>query len=60
MANDIAQTFFDSIPPDTFLPRVRGAKELTDRGFPTSPKTLSTKASRGGGPPYRLYGKVAI
>ena len=33
---------------------------LTACGFPTAPDTLATKAVRGGGPPYQLYGKVAV
>jgi hypothetical protein len=54
------QTVFDLIPPNTLLTRPQTAKALTDCGIPTAPKTLSTKASRGGGPPYRRYGKIAI
>jgi hypothetical protein len=50
----------DTIPADTLLTRPQTAKALTDCGVPTAEKTLSTKASRGGGPPYRLYGKIAI
>ena len=29
-------------------------------GFPTKPSTLATKATRGGGPPYELWGKKPI
>jgi hypothetical protein len=39
-----------------WLPRVGCAAALTAAGFPTSPKTLATKASRGGGPPFRRWG----
>lgn len=42
--------------PDTLLTRVDCAAALTAAGFPTSPKTLATKASRGGGPPFRRWG----
>src|SRR5271154_2572912 len=42
--------------PDTLLTRVGCAAALTAAGFPTSPKTLATKASRGGGPPFRRWG----
>jgi len=42
--------------PDTRLTRVDCAAALTAAGFPTSPKTLATKASRGGGPPFRRWG----
>src|SRR5262245_38715084 len=50
----------DSIRVDARLTRRQAAKALTDCGNPVSPKTLSTKASRGGGPPYQLFGKIAI
>ena len=46
--------------PDTLLLRTPTADELTKRGYKTSPATLATKASRGGGPPYRLFGRVPL
>jgi hypothetical protein len=51
-----------SIPqdPDTQLTRGKTAAALTAAGFPIKPKTLATKATRGGGPPYRLFGPRAI
>jgi hypothetical protein len=42
--------------PDTLLQRDRLASALTEAGYPTSPKTLATIASRGGGPPFHKYG----
>src|SRR5262245_28299220 len=42
--------------PDALLRREHTAEALTASGFPTKAKTLATKASRGGGPPYRKYG----
>jgi hypothetical protein len=47
-----------SIPAelDTLLTRVQTAAALTEAGYPTSPATLATKACRGGGPPYQMYG----
>jgi len=42
---------------DALLTRVRLAEELNRKGYPISPKTLATKASRGGGPPYVLFGR---
>jgi hypothetical protein len=36
------------------------AKALSAAGFPTSEATLATKASRGGGPPYRSFGRIAL
>jgi hypothetical protein len=46
--------------PDTLLTRVDCAEALTAAGFPTSPKTLATKASRGGGPPFRRWGSKPL
>jgi hypothetical protein len=46
--------------PDTLLTRVGCAAALTAAGFPTSPKTLATKASRGGGPPFRRWGSTPL
>jgi hypothetical protein len=45
-----------NLNPDALLPRVACAEALTQRGYPVRPKTLSTKASRGGGPPYHRFG----
>jgi hypothetical protein len=41
---------------DTLLTREATASALTEAGFPTSPATLATKASRGGGPAFRKFG----
>lgn len=49
-----------NLRPEDLLPRVACAEALTRSGFPTSPKTLSTKASRGGGPPYYKFGSRAL
>jgi hypothetical protein len=46
--------------PDALLTREQLAAALTEAGYPTKPKTLATKASRGGGPPYRSFGTRAI
>jgi hypothetical protein len=43
--------------PETLLTRDQVAAALTAAGFPVSPKTLATKAVRGGGPPYQNFGK---
>jgi hypothetical protein len=42
--------------PDALLTRDQTAAALTEAGYPVRPKTLATKATRGGGPPYRLFG----
>jgi hypothetical protein len=46
--------------PDTLLRRRETAEALTAKGFKTAEKTLATKATRGGGPPYRLYGRTPV
>jgi hypothetical protein len=45
---------------DAYLRRADLAKALTEAGFPTASATLATKATRGGGPPFRLYGRVPL
>ena len=45
---------------DTLLSREGAARALTAAGYVTSPATLATKATRGCGPAYRIYGKRAI
>jgi hypothetical protein len=51
---------FDEIDADALLTREQVAEALTRCGVPYSPKTLSTRACRGGGPPYRRFAKRAI
>lgn len=48
----------NSIPTnhDALLTRDQTAEALNLNGYPIKAKTLATKASRGGGPPYRLFG----
>jgi hypothetical protein len=46
--------------PNALLRRGELAKALSAAGFPTSPSTLATKASRGGGPPFRSYGRIPL
>ena len=46
--------------PDTLLTRIDAATALTDAGYPTTAGTLATKATRGGGPAYRLYGRKPL
>jgi hypothetical protein len=46
--------------PEALLTRDQTADALTEAGFPVSSKTLSTKATRGGGPPFRKFGTRAI
>jgi hypothetical protein len=50
----------NSLSPDALLRRNIVAQALTDAGYPVSHATLATMASRGGGPPYRLWGRIPI
>ena len=45
---------------DALLRRKATADALSARGYPTSDKTLATKATRGGGPRYRLFGRSPL
>ena len=51
-----------NVPDDlnTKLTRKATSEALTAAGFPVSEKTLATKASRGGGPPYQLFGRKPL
>ncbi len=51
-----------SIPddPNALLRRKQTAAALTEAGFPTAETTLATKAVRGGGPVYRLFGRIPL
>ncbi len=43
--------------PDARLRRDAVAAALTAVGLPVKSKTLATMATRGGGPPYQLFGR---
>jgi hypothetical protein len=45
---------------DALLERSETSKALTAAGFRVSGTTLATKATRGGGPPYRLFGRKPL
>jgi hypothetical protein len=45
---------------DALLRRKATAEALSEAGFPVSQKTLATKATRGGGPPYRVFGRAVL
>jgi hypothetical protein len=44
------------IDPEVWLTRSRTAAALREHGFPVAVSTLATKATRGGGPPFRKFG----
>jgi hypothetical protein len=48
------------LDPDALLSRKDAAAELTARGLKVSERTLATKATRGGGPPYRRFGPRVV
>ncbi len=47
----------DAIRPP-LLRRGELARALSERGFPISKATLETMATRGGGPPFRRFGRA--
>jgi hypothetical protein len=49
-----------NLTEDALLTRVDVASALTEAGFPVSAATLATKAVRGGGPPYQLFGRKPL
>jgi hypothetical protein len=53
-------TPLEAIDPRTFLTRYQLTDTLEQCGIPLSYDTLATKATRGGGPPFRIFGKSAI
>jgi hypothetical protein len=50
----------EKLKPDSALRTNALAEALTKKGYPTAPATLATKRSRGGGPPYRRWGRIPI
>jgi hypothetical protein len=46
--------------PETMLTRDQAAAALTSAGYKIKEKTLATKASRGGGPVYKLFNRRAL
>jgi hypothetical protein len=46
--------------PDALLTRDQTAKALTEAGYLIASPTLATKATRGGGPVFRLFNGRAI
>jgi hypothetical protein len=46
--------------PDALLTRKATASALTEVGYPVAEKTLATKATRGGGPPFRKFGPRSL
>jgi hypothetical protein len=55
-SDDIRAVNLPALTPDTLLTRNQVAEALTAAGYPVRAATLATKATRGGGPVYRLFG----
>ena len=49
-----------ALRPDTLLTRKQFAAALTASGRPISVGTLNTMASRGGGPPFSIWGTRSL
>jgi hypothetical protein len=49
-----------TLDPTTMMRRRLLAEALTGAGYPTAEATLATKATRGGGPPFQLYGRIPL
>jgi hypothetical protein len=50
----------ESIDPQTYLTRTGVAQTLKVCGITISSETLATKVSRGGGPPFRKFGRTPM
>ncbi len=46
--------------PNAILTRDRFVAALNEAGFPITVSTLATKATRGGGPPFRKFGNKPL
>jgi len=49
-----------NVTPDTLFRRRTLAEALTEAGYPVTESTLCTKATRGGGPPFRSFGRIPL
>jgi hypothetical protein len=47
----------NEINPEALLTLRQTAQALTEKGFPVAETTLATKACRGGGPPFQIFGR---
>jgi hypothetical protein len=45
---------------ETKLSRIELSAALRERGYRVAPSTLSTKATRGGGPPFQKFGPYSL
>ena len=59
VASPDLQAWLDSLTDDSWLSRNEGPIALREQGFDVSSATLASMATRGGGPPYRLFLGIA-
>jgi hypothetical protein len=45
---------------DVWLTRIQLSTALSEHGYPVAVTTLATKATRGGGPPFKKFGPKAL
>jgi len=48
------------IDRDRLLRRAATAEALQALGFPVAAKSLATRATRGGGPPFKRFGRIPL
>lgn len=48
------------LDPNARVMRKAASQILREAGYPVATATLATWASRGGGPPYQLFGRVPL
>jgi hypothetical protein len=46
--------------PDALLTRAHTGAALRESGFPVADSSLATKATRGGGPPFKKFGPIPL
>lgn len=46
--------------PDTWLRRKVTSAALAEKGYPVAEKTLASMVCRGGGPPFRKFGRIPL
>src|SRR5258708_23816947 len=59
-AQSEATMIIDKLTPETKLRRKAVAEASTAHGYPIKEKTLATMASRGGGPPVQVLGRIPL
>jgi hypothetical protein len=58
--SELSNSNLPPLLPESLLRRRECAAALTAMGFPISPATLASLATRGGGPPFRRFSRYVI